>query len=177
MQKRHIALTLALAATLGASWWAARTPDQATATLPRAAAGRPVAAANPGNRDQLAGDPALTAPPALTPEQYTRAPLAEHPPLQVTLAWGPPPPPPLPPVPKGYKPPPPPPPPLPFRSIGKLEDGTTVTAFLLGPDQSYAVRTGDAINGNYRVEEVTAQHVVLTFLPLNARQELRMDGP
>jgi len=186
MQTRQIALAAVLFATLGATWWAARVPDEAAPTPSRPPAIRPGAStaapaaseargniASSTSRDPIAQAP----PPRLTVAQYTRAPLAEQPALRVALAWGPPPPPPPPVLPKGYKPPPPPPPPLPFKPIGKLEDGAVVTAFLLGTDRTYAVRAGDTIDSSYHVDEVTPRHVVFTFLPLKARQELRLEGP
>jgi len=175
MRARPVILILALAATLGATLWAALTPDR---EAPPAKAVRPgPAGGNAGAAASAGGETAPVAPPPLTPERFRRAPLAEQPAPQVALAWGPPPPPPPPKMSKGYKPPPPPPPALPFKSIGRMEEGGAVTAFLLGTDRTYAVRTGDTIDGNYRVEEVTARHVVFTFLPLKARQELSLEGP
>jgi hypothetical protein len=173
MQTRQLALAVALAATLGATWWAARTPEpEETPRRSIAAAARPAAAGrDPGANDAMPGAPTLTA------RQFTRAPLVEQATPAVALAWGPPQPPPPPPLPKGYKPPPPPPPPLPFRPIGKLEDGAATTAFLLGGDRTYAVRAGDMIETSYRVEEVTPRRIVFTFLPLKARQELSLEGP
>lgn len=72
------------------------------------------------------------------------------------------------------EPPPPPPqaPPLPFTYVGMLgaEDETIV--FLAQQDTNHAVKKGDVINGTYRVDEVEAGRVVLTYLPLEQRQIL-----
>jgi hypothetical protein len=176
MQKRHLVLTVALTLTLASTWWAARTPDEkagpSTATGSRAAVAAPRATPAASSAADIAQ---AAPPPPLTPSLYTRAPLAEKPGPEVTLAWGPPPPPPPPKMPKGYKPPPPPPPPLPFTAIGKLDDDGATTAFLLAANRTYAAKKGDTLDNNYRVEEVTSQHIVFTFLPLKARQELSLD--
>lgn len=179
MQKRHLVLTVALVFTLASTWWAARAPDDKAGASPPAggkgAAAAPRAVPTPSG---MAGAEVVQAapPPLLTPGLYTRAPLAEKPAPEVTLAWGPPPPPPPPKMPKGYKPPPPPPPPLPFQAIGKLDEDGAITAFLLAANRTYAAKKGDTIDNNYRVEEVTSQHIVFTFLPLKARQELSLDA-
>jgi len=176
MQRRHLVLSAALVLTLASTWWAARTPDDKASASPakevKAAVVAPRAAPVMGS---VAGADVVP-PPPLAPGAYTRAMLAEKPAPQVTLAWGPPPPPPPPPLPKGYKPPPPPPPPLPFQAIGKLDDDGATTAFLLTANRTYAAKKGDTIDNNYRVEEVTSKHIVFTFLPLNARQELSLDA-
>jgi len=182
MRTRQIMLAAVLVLTLGATWWAASVPEERAPA--RKGAGRPAVAAvaaGPAREGARAGGnergEAVSAVPRLTPEQYKRPAWTESPATRVALAWGPPPPPPPPVLPKGYKPPPPPPPPLPFRAIGKLEDGAAVTAFLLGGDRTYAVRPGDMIDSSYRVEEVTPRHVIFTFLPLKIRQELSLEGP
>lgn len=177
MQKRQVVLALALAATLGATWWASRVPEPTPAMAPRVPAAVPVAANGGPAASGLARGDTVQAPPPLTTAQFTRVSLAEQASPRAALAWGPPPAPPPPVLPKGYKPPPPPAPPLPFKSIGKLEDGANTIAFLLGTDRTYVVRAGDTIDNSYRVEEVTPQRVVLTFLPLKARQELSLIGP
>jgi hypothetical protein len=174
-------MVVGLVFTLGATWWAATTDDSTAgkgAPARRAARGQAVTAAAPasGSRATAAADTAPAELPVVTPQSIVRTALNETPAPQVTLAWGPPPPPPPPPLPKGYKPPPPPPPPLPFQAIGKLEDQGSITAFLLASDGTYAAKQGDTINNNYRVEEVTPQKIVFTFLPLKVRQELSLDA-
>ncbi len=73
----------------------------------------------------------------------------------------------------GAAPPPPPQaPPLPFAYLGKLAEGDNTTVFLSMGDRNLVVRTGDVIDNNYRVEEVTDAAVVLTYLPLTMKQTL-----
>jgi hypothetical protein len=46
--------------------------------------------------------------------------------------------------------------------------------FLNRQDDIYAVKAGDTIGGAYRVEEISASEVVLTYLPLRQRQTLQI---
>ncbi|MCA3142762.1 MAG: hypothetical protein ING80_11175 [Rhodocyclaceae bacterium] len=70
-------------------------------------------------------------------------------------------------------PPPPQAPPLPFRYVGMLgEEDEQVTVFLERQDKGYAVKPGDLIDGEYRVEETGEGRVVFTYLPLAQRQVL-----
>lgn len=86
-------------------------------------------------------------------------------------SWYVPPPPPKP------KPPPPPPPPtappLPFGFMGSYQepDGRLVI-FLTKGERLYTVSPGDVIDGTYRVEDVVAGQLGLTYLPLNIRQSM-----
>jgi len=82
-------------------------------------------------------------------------------------SWQPPPSPP-------QKPPPPRAPPLPFTFFGRMVESGGTVVFLSRQDQTIAARAGDTIAGTYRVEEIGAVAVVLTYLPLNERQVLNM---
>lgn len=69
--------------------------------------------------------------------------------------------------------PPPQAPPLPFRYLGMLgEQDEQLTVFLERQDKGYAVKPGDVIDGEYRVEETGEGRVVFTYLPLSQRQVL-----
>jgi len=74
-------------------------------------------------------------------------------------------------------PPPPPPkptaPPLPFTFIGKTQepDGT-ITLFLSGHDRVYLVKSGDTIDGIYRIDGIKNGQLTLTYLPLQIQQSL-----
>ncbi len=96
------------------------------------------------------------------------------------LSWLPPPPPPPPPA-----PPPPPPPPvvptapaMPFGFVGMLEQGGgKPAAFLSRGEALLVVSAGDTIdNGTYRVERLSPNEIVMTYLPLNIQQTLRVGG-
>jgi Tfp pilus assembly protein PilP len=62
-------------------------------------------------------------------------------------------------------------PPLPFRYIGKMQDGDKLAVFLMNGNDSLAVAAGDRI-GDYRVEKVTDAEIVFTYLPMKAKQTL-----
>lgn len=104
----------------------------------------------------------------------------------VMLSWlrpPPPPPPPPPPAPAPEPPPPPPPPkpvapPLPFTFVGMLERGATrPQAFLAKGDTLMVVSAEDMLDNNtYRVDSLTANEVVMTYLPLNIQQVLNVAG-
>lgn len=90
----------------------------------------------------------------------------------------PPPPPPPPPAPTPPPPPPPPAaPPLPFRFIGRMDDGATAKVFLQRGEQVYAVAVGDVIERQYRVERIDAAQMTLVYLPLQQRQPLLFGKP
>lgn len=76
-------------------------------------------------------------------------------------------------------PPPPPPqaPPLPFVYVGMLADDVRTTVFLSQGSRDIAVRTGETIDGTYRVDAVQADRIELTYLPLNQRQTLPLGTP
>lgn len=86
------------------------------------------------------------------------------------------PPPPPPPAPPPGPPPPPTAPPLPFRLLGKLDDATTVKAFLQKGEQVYTVGVGDVIDGTYRVDSIKTGQMTLIYLPLSTSQTLTGGG-
>ena len=82
-----------------------------------------------------------------------------------------------------YVPPPPPPPvvvipsapPLPFIYKGKLaEEGEKIAVFLSKQGRSYIVREGDVLDRIYSVDEVRPPVMVLTYLPLNIKQNIQI---
>lgn len=79
--------------------------------------------------------------------------------------WQPPPPPPQP-------PPKPSAPALPFLYKGQLSEGESIVVFLDQQSRQLVVKEGDLIDNLYRVETVTPQQVVFTYLPLKQQQRL-----
>jgi hypothetical protein len=69
-------------------------------------------------------------------------------------------------------------PPLPFVFVGMLEKGTArPQAFLAKGEALLIVGAGDVLdNKTYRIESLSPQEVVMTYLPLNLRQTLRAAG-
>ncbi|MBI4996106.1 MAG: secretion system X translation initiation factor [Rhodocyclales bacterium] len=80
-------------------------------------------------------------------------------------SWLPPPPPPLP-------PPAPKVPPLPFVYLGQIDEGDRIAVFLGHQQRTLIVRSGDTIDGSYRVESVTPTGATFLYLPLGELQQL-----
>ena len=84
-------------------------------------------------------------------------------------------------------PPPPPPvvieapraPPLPFRYMGRVDDGLgSVTFFLIRGTTTLSVSVGETIDNTYRLESADGGALQLTYLPLKERQSLQIGvGP
>lgn len=77
-----------------------------------------------------------------------------------------------PPPPKPVPPPPPAAPPLPFTYIGKLEEEGKIIVFLSRQDRNYVIKTGDVIDGTYRVDMIAPSALNLTYLPLDIKQSM-----
>ena len=82
-----------------------------------------------------------------------------------------------------YTPPPqqpasslPPPPPsassLPFTFIGRMIDGNDVILFLSKNGRQYTAKANDVLDDTYRVDKITDNNAVLTYLPMNIQQTL-----
>lgn len=74
-------------------------------------------------------------------------------------------------------PPPPSAPPIPYTYLGRLVDGAVTTVFLTDRQRNLAVKVGDVIDNNYRLEQITDSSLTLTYLPLNAQQQLSLGAP
>ena len=96
------------------------------------------------------------------------------------LSWLPPPPPPAPPAPRPPPPPPPAPvaPPLPYVFVRLMaRGGPRPQAFMAKADALLIVGAGDVIDNNtYRVDSLSPQKIVITYLPLNTEQTLNIQG-
>lgn len=72
--------------------------------------------------------------------------------------------------------PPPPAPPsapqLPFTFIGRMIDGNDVILFLSKNNQHYTVKVNDVLDHTYRLDKITDNNAVLTYLPMNIQQTL-----
>lgn len=170
-----IALALALAVLLsGWAMWSplAETPAEAVV------ASWPMQTGSPDER-QVAE--AMAAAPM--PDQVLRTQPLEWKPLtrQQRNAWEPP-------EPEPARPPPPPPPPadlppakpvapaVPYRFIGRLEEGSRTRALLDGPVRSLAVQAGDVLDAQWRVERIDGAVVHLSWLPDSSAHTLRLSS-
>jgi len=101
--------------------------------------------------------------------------------------------PPPPPPPKPVPPPPPPPPvapPFPYQWVGRWQEpvGAPVAAsapsakpadarnlaVITGPNQTWVVKPGDVIEGQWRIDAITDTSVQVTYLPLSQTQTISM---
>lgn len=157
---RWTMLAAALSATVAASIWVSDTPD------PEVVVARPSKAGAGGIAQQSKAG-------TLAWDKLPKRSLEDRPAADAfpTRTWFVPPPPP-----KPLPPPPAAPPPLPYTYFGKLQEGSKLTIFIAKQDQNYAIKAGDVLDGQYRVDSVTAQSVVFTYLPLNMQQTLVIGG-
>ena len=63
-------------------------------------------------------------------------------------------------------------PPFPYTLIGRIEDGSQVHALLGSPLRTLGVKVQDVIDGQWRVEAISASSLTLTWLPGGQRQDL-----
>ncbi|HZM37283.1 MAG TPA: hypothetical protein VFC18_22690 [Burkholderiales bacterium] len=63
-------------------------------------------------------------------------------------------------------------PPLPFAYLGKMLEDGKLAVFLSRGGESYSVKPGDTIGGEYRIDAVTDKEVTFTYLPLKTKQRL-----
>ena len=75
--------------------------------------------------------------------------------------------------------PPPPPraPRFPYSYVGSLLDDGARTGFFSQGERVLALRSGDVVDGSYRVDEVGATALTVTYLPLNERLVLAYGAP
>jgi hypothetical protein len=64
-------------------------------------------------------------------------------------------------------------PPLPFKYLGRMVDGEKLEIFLEQGQEFIAVEPGQRV-GDYRVDKVTEEQIVFTYLPLKTKQTLAL---
>ena len=85
--------------------------------------------------------------------------------------------PPPPPEPKQVEKPKPKAPPLPFAYMGSFrEESGMPIVYLVANNRTFVVRAGDIIDDAYRVDKITSDEVVFTYLPMSQEQTLSI-GP
>jgi len=63
---------------------------------------------------------------------------------------------------------------MPYTYIGKMIDGKKVLVFLLRNDVQYVAQVNDVLDGTYRIEKISGDDVVMTYMPMNAQQTLAL---
>lgn len=184
---RHYALAGGLALSIAAALWAAQI-DGEEADLAQPVAGQarrpgpaPAAATRPaaslqGRQDARREGPASAeAAPAPVPnwapaERGAWAPATES----QWAAWAPPAPPPAPVAPPAPPAPPAEPvaPPFPYQLIGRLVEAEGAVALLSSPAKTLAVKTGEVIDGQWRVDQIHERGLNLTWLPAKLTQSV-----
>ncbi|HET7366281.1 MAG TPA: hypothetical protein VFJ70_22105 [Burkholderiales bacterium] len=66
-------------------------------------------------------------------------------------------------------------PPLPFKYLGRMSDGERLEIYLEQGQEFIAAEPGQRI-GDYRVDKVTEETIVFTYLPLRTKQTLALES-
>jgi hypothetical protein len=78
------------------------------------------------------------------------------------------------PVRKPEPPPPPAAPPLPFKYLGRIDDGERTVVFLRRDRKAISVTAGTRVDDAYRVESISESAVEFVYLPLATKQVLNL---
>jgi hypothetical protein len=169
MNASRLGLLVALAGTLAATWYAAGLGDEVAEPVltvrERSASPAAVRAATQPPANALAEPASVHLAQAASQREPLPALAAGD--LFASHSWQPPPPPP----PASAPTAPPRAPALPFRYLGRMEDGDQVVVFLMDGNRERVVRQGDEWP-NYRVDEINRRGMRLTYLPLNETQRM-----
>ncbi|HWI14641.1 MAG TPA: hypothetical protein VNT02_10325, partial [Burkholderiales bacterium] len=65
-------------------------------------------------------------------------------------------------------------PPLPYTYFGRMTEDGKLYVFLQRGERNYTAKSGDVLDAQYRVEDITPGGVVITYLPLKQRQVLHI---
>lgn len=61
-----------------------------------------------------------------------------------------------------------------FAYVGRMIEYGEVTVFLEAEDRIHAVKAAQTVDGDYRIDEIRDDTVLLTYLPLGTRQTLQL---
>jgi hypothetical protein len=64
----------------------------------------------------------------------------------------------------------------PYKFAAKLIQGGAAMVFLANGERVYEAKVGDDLDGGYRVESITAERVVLVYVPLGTKEELPVNS-
>ena len=77
-------------------------------------------------------------------------------------------------APAAMTPPPPMAPPLPYTYMGKMAEQGQLSVFLTRNGKPYIARTGEVLDGQYRVDAIKPPLLEFTYLPLAQKQTLNI---
>ncbi|MCV2362385.1 hypothetical protein LNV23_02850 [Paucibacter sp. DJ1R-11] len=177
---RQIVLAAGLAVSVAAALWVAQSErEDADLAQPVAATRRsPAPGAPTGGAARLATTTAAaTAAASAAPTDWAPAERGAWAPSSAGqfAAWAPPAPPPPPPAPPPSPPPPPAAPvapPFPYQLIGRLVEGSGSVALLSSASKTLAVKPGEVIDGQWRVDQIHERGLDLTWLPAKLTQSV-----
>ncbi|HVY07908.1 MAG TPA: hypothetical protein VHB46_18175 [Burkholderiales bacterium] len=66
-------------------------------------------------------------------------------------------------------------PPLPFRFVGRIEGRDGPTILLARENESFSVKVGESIDGDYRLESASDSALTIVYVPLGERQMLSQE--
>lgn len=172
-RRRHASLGIMLAATFLATWWAASVQEEGAAAaqtapqIARSAARQ--GTDNSGNPGRSASESQATLLARLSLMDKSREPMPEQSRDPFAATSFQPPPQPAPAAVVIAKPAAP---PLPFQYQGLLRQDGKLAVFLADGAGLLIAREGETLAGQYRVERLTEQEIILQYLPLAERQTL-----
>ena len=67
-------------------------------------------------------------------------------------------------------------PPLQFKYIGKVISGNNTLVFLNQSGENLIAKVGEAIDDQYRIDELNEEAIIFTYLPLNIKQTLTLNN-
>lgn len=171
MNRRHLLLAIILSMTLGAAYWAPESESLLVMPVERSTSVAGNADDRSAGRLELAGQPSTALQVlALQLRHGNDEPLALFsPPEPIPLVQ---------PAPVVAPPTPPPQaPPLPFRVFGRYVDAGQQVVFLQINERNLAVRVGDVIDGQYRIESLHGSLLTFLYFPLQQMQTLDLGPP
>lgn len=63
-------------------------------------------------------------------------------------------------------------PPLPYKFLGKFNDGTELVVYLGRGEQSLVAKNGETLEGIYKIVEITEKNIEFVYLPREEKQTL-----
>jgi hypothetical protein len=67
-------------------------------------------------------------------------------------------------------------PPVPYRFVGKVRKGAEEEILISKGDAVFPVKTGDVLDGMYKVEAISAERIELVYVPLGTRDRIAINS-
>lgn len=66
-------------------------------------------------------------------------------------------------------------PPLPFKFLGKFNDGTELVVYLGRGEQTLVAKSGETLEGIYKIVDITEKSIEFVYLPRDEKQSLMIE--